>query len=430
MIRKLANDALFALPCDKQYNFFNGGEKQSMKHRLVLFALICLLGNLPITYATDTNAHYATQTYTHELPKGAVPLAQSKECASCHPTIYNEWKESSHARSSALVNPAHGAVHQAFLKAMKEKGKKGNYHCANCHAPMADNIQELMTGAAELDSNNWTHTEGTGCTFCHRIDSIGEKETFNHYKLNMDGALYSSNPAKKDLPHATEQSSLFTKGEVCMGCHSHKLNKKKVPICMMKDVSQGNCLECHMPEVAGPSTVGIDGKTHRSHTMPGGHDIEMLKKAVTLDAEIISKDEEQHLVVTVKNIIKHTFPSTNPMRMAFVKVVAKDKEGKKIWKQFAKSPLEDRQALFFKAFKAGDKNGVPSWLADGIAFDTRLKAGETREITYVLNDPEIKQVDVMLIYRLFPGKAIKAFGIPENGINEKDYLVAQKSLTL
>jgi hypothetical protein len=48
----------------------------------------------------------------------------------------------------------------------------------------------------------------------------------------------------------------------------------------------------------------------------------------------------------------------------------------------------------------------------------------------VLNDPEIKQVDVMLIYCLFPGKAIKAFGIPENGINEKDYLVAQKSLTL
>ncbi|MCW5209989.1 hypothetical protein VU10_07450, partial [Desulfobulbus sp. US1] len=94
--------------------------------------------------------------YSHELPEGAVPLVKSKECAPCHPTIYREWQESFHAKSSTLKDPAHGAVHQAFLKAMEKKGKKGNYHCANCHAPMTNNIKDLMTGAAELDSENWT----------------------------------------------------------------------------------------------------------------------------------------------------------------------------------------------------------------------------------------------------------------------------------
>ncbi|MCI5140829.1 MAG: hypothetical protein D3909_03695, partial [Candidatus Electrothrix sp. ATG1] len=89
--------------------------------------------------------------YSHELPEGAVPLTRSEECAACHPTIYKEWKESFHAKSSALEDPAHGAVHQSFVKAMEKKGKKGNYHCANCHAPMADNIKELMAGTAELD---------------------------------------------------------------------------------------------------------------------------------------------------------------------------------------------------------------------------------------------------------------------------------------
>lgn len=118
------------------------------------------------------------------------------------------------------------------------------------------------------------------------------------------------------------------------------------------------------------------------------------------------------------------------MRIAFVKVVAKDKEGKKVWENFTESPLEDKQALFFKAFKAGEKKGVPSWAADGVAFDTRLKAGETRTITYPLEDQAISQVDVMLIYRLFPPKALKAFAIPQDGVNEKIYPVAKMSLTL
>ncbi|WP_446007916.1 multiheme c-type cytochrome [Candidatus Electrothrix sp.] len=372
----------------------------------------------------------ATTGYSHELPEGAVPLARSEECASCHPTIYKEWMESFHAKSSALENPAHGAVHQAFVQAMEEKGKKGNYHCANCHTPMADNIKELMAGTAELDSKNWTHTEGTGCTFCHRIESIIEKDKFNQYKLNKDGAIHTSRPAKKGLPHATRQSDLFAEGKVCMGCHSHKINSNDVAICQMKDEVQGNCLECHMPKIAGRSTVGTDGKTHRSHKMPGGHDKEMLKKAASLDATISSEGEERSLVVTVQNMIKHTFPSTNPMRIAFVKVVAKDKEGKKIWENFKESPLEDKQALFFQAFRAGEKKGVPSWAAEGIAFDTRLKAEETRTMTYPLADPTIAQVDVMLIYRLFPPKAIKGFAIPEDGVNEKAHIIAIKSLTL
>lgn len=389
-----------------------------MKHRLVLPAVVCLFGSLSATSA-------------HEIPEGAVPLAKSEQCAVCHPTIYKEWQESFHAKSSALMDSAHGAVHKAFLKAMEKKGTKGNYHCGNCHAPMADNIKELMTGTAELDSKNWTHTEGTGCTFCHRIESIVEKERFNQYRLNKDGAFHTNKPAKENLPHTTGQSDVFAEGKVCMGCHSHKLNGKKVPICMMKDEAQGsNCLECHMPQVKGGAAVGAKGTTHRSHTMPGGHDIEMLKKAATLDAEILAEGKERSLVVTVQNIIKHTFPSTNPMRIAFIKVVAKDKDGKKVWENFKESPLEDKQSFFFKAFKAGKEKGVPSWAADGVAFDTRLKAGETRKMTYSLDDPAITQVDVMLIYRLFPPKAMKAFGIPENGVNEKAYPVAKKSLTL
>lgn len=374
--------------------------------------------------------------YAHELPEGAVPLAKSEECASCHPAIYKEWQESFHANSSALKDPAHNAVHQAFLKAMEKKGKKGNYHCANCHAPMSDNLKDLMAGKAELDSSNWTQAEGTGCTFCHRIEAVVEKGKFNQYRLNKDGAFHTGRAANPKAPHKTAQSPLFAKGEVCMGCHSHKMNGKEVAICMMKDEleavegARGDCVACHMPMVDGGAAVGSAAGKHRSHKMAGGHDIEMLKQAVTLEAEVKLEGKKRLITVVVKNVSGHSFPSSNPMRMAFVKVSGKDKAGATIWSNFKDSPMEDKAALFFKAFKAGAKKGVPSWKADGIAFDTRLKAGETRSLSYPIENPAIKEVTVELFYLLFPPKAIKGFAIPKDGVNDKKHSVAKKTITL
>ncbi|MCI5144752.1 MAG: hypothetical protein D3923_04320, partial [Candidatus Electrothrix sp. AR3] len=265
----------------------------------------------------------------HELPDGAVPLEKSEKCAGCHPVIFKEWQESFHAKSSAHKDPAHKAVHQAFVKSMTDQGKQGNYHCGNCHAPMSDNLADLMSGKAELDSGNWTQTEGVGCTFCHRIDSVIEKEKFNQYKLNKDGAFHTAQATNPNAPHKTALSPLFANGQVCMGCHSHKINGKGAKICVMKEEGGGDCLSCHMPQaVGGPAIGSMTKNTHRSHKMPGGHDLDMLKKAVTFEAGIKSEGKRKIIDIKVKNIIQHTFPSTNPMRIAFVKVTAKDKTGK------------------------------------------------------------------------------------------------------
>ncbi len=47
----------------------------------------------------------------HELPEKAVPLEQSSQCAGCHATIYQEWQESFHARSSVHKDPAQKPSH-------------------------------------------------------------------------------------------------------------------------------------------------------------------------------------------------------------------------------------------------------------------------------------------------------------------------------
>ncbi|MCI5147740.1 MAG: hypothetical protein D3923_19930 [Candidatus Electrothrix sp. AR3] len=74
--------------------------------------------------------------------------------------------------------------------------------------------------------------------------------------------------------------------------------------------------------------------------------------------------------------------------------------------------------------------GVPSWAAEEVAFDTRLKAGATRSLSYPLENKEISQVDVEVLYLLFPPKAIKGFAIPQDGVNDKPSSVAKKTLTL
>lgn len=374
----------------------------------------------------------ALSASAHELPDGAEPLQKSEQCAACHPQIAKEWQESFHAKSSVHKDSAHNAMHKSFTKAMISQGKKANYHCATCHAPMADNLKALMSGEAEPDSGNWTQTEGIGCTFCHRIEVINKGKSFDQYKLNKDGAYHTSRPANPKAAHKTAQSALFADGQVCMGCHSQYVNPHEVPVCVMTEEGKGNCITCHMPQAEGGKAIGSAGATHLLHRFPGGHDVTMLQKAVELKVNVENKEgKERAISVQVKNTTEHTFPSTNPMRMAFVKVRAKDKSGAVIWENFKEDPLkEDKQAVFFKAFKAGEKVGVPSWEAEGLAFDTRLKIGETRSLSYPIFSPAVSEVEAELIYLLFPPKAFDAFGIPKDGVNDKRFSVLKKSVKI
>jgi hypothetical protein len=268
-----------------------------------------------------------------------------------------------------------------------------------------------------------------GCAFCHRIESIVNEKYSNNYRINGDGSFHSGNPFGK-APHKTAQSALFESGDVCMGCHSHHYNPLGAPICVMKEEGEGNCLACHMSRTDGSPAAGSEKASHSSHAMMGGHFIEMLKKAVQLDARVERGQGKSMVLVDVKNTIDHTFPSTMPMRMAFLKITAEDSKGNIVWANFKESPMEDKKAVFFKAFRGGEKVGVPAWKAESVAFDTRLKAGETRSLTYAIPLDDIEKISVVLIYKLFPPAAIQMMEIPEDGTNDKSFIVAKRELTL
>jgi len=367
--------------------------------------------------------------WSHQLPEGAEKLAKSADCADCHAGIYAEWKASMHANSTPFRDSAHNAVRLKNSEAMVQMGKAPAYHCANCHTPMADNIADLISGKAAPDATNWTHDEGIGCAFCHRIEGIVPGKAFDQYALNKDGAMNAAAVSGKS-PHKTAKSPLFENGEVCMGCHSHMLNGKGAAICVMSDEGASNCLNCHMNEVEGAPATDSARKSHFSHALPGGHDSEFLKKAVTLDLQVDAAADANKVTVTLKNISGHTFPSTQPMRLVFVKLTAEDASGKVLWTNFKENPTEDMQAVLLKMFKAGEEKGVPPWKAEGVATDTRLKKDEERKLVYSVPAENVKSISAALVYRLFAPPVMKMMDIPFDGKNDLVSVVAKKKVEL
>ena len=85
-------------------------------------------------------------------------------CKQCHEEIYNQWKGSMHANSSALKDPIHGAFYRNVVGDPTQEGvrKGGKYPvCLKCHAPVAALDKKTKLDAAEAYAN------GISCVTCH-----------------------------------------------------------------------------------------------------------------------------------------------------------------------------------------------------------------------------------------------------------------------
>jgi len=358
----------------------------------------------------------------HELPNGFTGFDRPSKCKGCHQTIYDEWEGSMHARSSKFSDPVHDALHEAFAGAMEDKGKWANYHCANCHTPTADDMEGLMSGETSPDPSNPTNTDGVTCAFCHMVASVAEGKNFNRYRVTegIKGGTKGST-----APHGVTYSEFNSSYKMCLGCHGKKVGGKGGVICSMEEEGVTDCLVCHMEKTDGPPASGSKKKKHAFHGIHGAHDPDMLKKGASVSLSM----KDGSLMVKLDNPNTHYFPSTNPLRMAFLKVVALGDDGKTVFENFSESPMEDPNAVLIKVFKAGNKTGVPSWEAEGVAKDTRLKPGESREIEYALPDGA-ETVKAVLYYRFAPPKAIEKFNLPKDGVVDVPHLVDEAELEL
>jgi hypothetical protein len=326
-------------------------------------------------------------------------------CKSCHPTIYNEFQQSFHKKSTIQEDKVHKAIWD------KHPAKaKGNYKCAKCHSP------------EDVGTKDTTHT-GITCITCHSITSVENhpKSNTNIYETKPK-TLYSAEKGSEDKKVIYQEKSSwfgmikettgspyhdidytnqnFYTGQVCMGCHSHKQNGKGFNVCetdlggaKSKDT---NCITCHMPKVAGTSTTIRQSKTHSFHGFAGARNAsEMLGKYV----EFSYKKSATGFEVVVQNNTPHDFMS-HPLRVVELKTLLK-RDGKT---QTLKSHT------FVRAIGTEGKPSMP-WLATKVVKNTMLKANEKRTVSFDTPLQSGDEIETTLGFYVVNPKAAPKLGL-------------------
>jgi hypothetical protein len=323
-------------------------------------------------------------------------------CAECHDKIYDEFQLSMH--SKGYFNDE---LHRKIADAVSTK----TYDCAVCHMPMADNLADLVLGKARPNQANKTHSDAVSCYLCHTIATVKKSHRFNvnvfakqaeDYKPTLYGRL--EKPDDND-EHSSVKNPIYAK-KVCTGCHSHKRNENNVTIfdAMDGQTDSQECIKCHMPNLPGGSEkMNKRARGHHvSHLFLGIHDVEFRKKGV--DINVSTSNNE--IKVTLTNKMGHPL-IIQSARAKYLKIIVA-RDGKVLWKNYAKNPSEDTQGYFANSFKRDGKPIIiPATSTSGTSHNLGTK--ETRKLTYkVPNLQSGDKVSVGLYMRLAKISCAKA----------------------
>jgi len=341
-------------------------------------------------------------------------FAPNKDCQKCHPLIYKEYQTSQHANATIFKDP----IHKAVWKKHPAK-KKESYNCAKCHTPAADNFKELVKpkNGVMPDPNNHTQEDAVACAYCHRIKEIKEGLQTNTNIISKEPKKYFGTLKDhiKSPYHKIETTNPnFLKGNVCMGCHSHKRNKFGLNVCSTnenREIENANCVSCHMPKVEGSVSILRETKTHTFHGFAGAHaHNDKLKKYI--DIEFLPKLKDFEIAVNSK--VPHDL-LLHPLRVAFLKVnVIRD--GKKVF---------EKKEIFVRVFGA-DGKPTPPWLAREVVKDTMIKENEKRVFRYKFELQKGDKIVAVLGYKLVKPPMLKKLGLEKEEIAKKVFILKKE----
>lgn len=339
---------------------------------------------------------------------------ESHECGECHEEIYEQWKGSMHAKSTALEDPIHGTFYRAVVGDPSAEGvRQGDKYpvCLQCHAPAA--AKDLKT---KLDAKP-AYREGVNCVACHSLTKYkGVQAPNGGLQLGMKAYEFSDTSLQGPRGEYKKHGNFGSKGIVnspelsktsaaCLGCHDQRPNANNVPLCATgpevdKAGGSTTCQTCHMPTVDGLA----------DHSMMGGHSPEMVGRGVVITLDTKTIGGEIDTTVNVRNLLPHNFPTGAPFRNFYIKVNALNAKGKKVWTSTADHPLKDDQ-LAMMMYKLGDKGQpAPPPKATVVLGDSRLKPNETRRLHYRIPADGVARVEAVGYYDLLLPPIKEKFG--------------------
>ncbi|MGD9489599.1 MAG: multiheme c-type cytochrome [Calditrichaceae bacterium] len=338
-----------------------------------------------------------------------IPPETNRDCAQCHSRIYDDWSRSMHA----LSTPEKDILYQKMMNwAVEDTKGKAAKLCGNCHMPFIE---------PSLAENP------VDCIYCHSMATPAGR-------FSLSKTKYSAHDNDQSDYHKIEARDHFKNEQLCMRCHSKLVNANEVDICItgIEYESSGSdvksCQSCHMPLVTGSkSDESTPDGMIRSHAFFGPHDENFLKGSLKLNL----KYTDNRLTVIIDNsATPHAYPTGTPLRTVILKVAGYDAEDRIIFENWKNDPLtEDRQAVFNRVFEDSERHfPVMPWRASGVKIDTRIKAGEIREIVYQL--PGItKKISAKLLFRLAPETILDHLRIDDPYLR-KAHLINQSELML
>jgi len=317
------------------------------------------------------------------------PVSSAELCGSCHRAIHEAWKESAHADAMESL-----LFQDALEQAELELGAGGRQVCLGCHAPLA-----LLTDDTAL--RNKVSWEGVTCDYCHSMRTV--QEVAGNPKPTLTLSTVKSGPLEdaSSMAHGTVHSDVHTSSLVCAPCHQYR-NRFGFDVLTTygewsdsRYYSEGiQCQSCHMGSVAGdvvdPRIKRSGDATVNLHSMPGGHSVTQLNRAIR--ARLVANRVGNQLDVSVELINVsggHYVPTGSPMRELRLELQADAYRGQDYYEErsygrtvadSAGKVMTCEQDAFFNAAK--------------VISDTRLAPEETRTEKFSFAVPENASVQI------------------------------------
>jgi len=268
---------------------------------------------------------YAHAIPFQRVPQGLVSL-KAESCGQCHREIYEEWKTSIHAH----------AYEDPFFQAYWKKDKN-IWVCLNCHTPLENQqptlIKDIPRGRVEKAAQEPNphydaeyQKESVTCAACHVRDGV--------ILGPFEDAV---------APHPTKYDPKFRTAELCYRCHnvvSGPAQFYNVGPCGTYAEYEGKhwqergfiCQSCHMPEIERPVALGGPIRRGRQHLWRGGHDPDMIKRAVQIevkaDTDAPQPGDRVGFTLTLLNSgAGHKVPTGDPDRFFTVEFIVEDQQG-------------------------------------------------------------------------------------------------------
>jgi nitrate/TMAO reductase-like tetraheme cytochrome c subunit len=283
-----------------------------------------------------------------DAPAGSLQEARqaaegSRGCVACHADVQAGWAASPHA--NAYTNPEVRRLSNEFA----------NQDCVDCHA----SLPVFETGIGERVLPRELDRElGVDCLACHGLPAAAGGGVAA--RRDGDAACRPRRRAELSAP------------EHCGACHDQHGTVTQWRGSRFAQEGR-TCIDCHMP--VDPTT----GK--RSHAMPGGSSLAMVKSALSLEAR---RDAGQWTAVVENVGAGHNFPTDERSRAGDV-----------FWR-----PLAGTASATVIPWRHLHRMRAPYRHETGLT-DTTLPPGERRELKIPF-EPGVEAIEVALFYKRTP----------------------------